>query len=207
MEDDIATHALERGGRRKFRDSREEQIFRGNARLTTVAQRGKWSRLFTDPAFASRAIRYALRLPVRQQTEDRRILEQLIFPRLAARADIRSILFVGCAWYTKHYERKHFPRKDYWTLDAEPGARKFGGRRHIVDRLEHLQRYFPANFFDLIICNGVLGFGLDSVRDCDQAFDACYRSLRKGGQLLLGWNDMRERAPVALAEVRALRHF
>ncbi|HVK06914.1 MAG TPA: hypothetical protein VM490_25835, partial [Armatimonadaceae bacterium] len=52
------------------------------------------------------------------ETEDRRLLEQVILPDLARRAELRRVLFVGCAWYTESYER-FFPGREYWTLDLD----------------------------------------------------------------------------------------
>jgi hypothetical protein len=41
----------------------------------------------------------------RHETPDRDVLEQVIFPALRDRADVRRILLVGCEWYTRHYPR------------------------------------------------------------------------------------------------------
>ncbi|HEY6824557.1 MAG TPA: hypothetical protein VI195_08955, partial [Steroidobacteraceae bacterium] len=140
---------------------REEEIYRGNARLATTASiANPLVRLCTDWRFAVRALRYLLGLPVPMDTEDRRVLEQIIFPYLASLADVRRVLFVGCDWYTRHYEPVFFPARTFWTIDPAPRARRFAGRQHIVDALENLPRHFDPDYFDLIICNGVYGFGL-----------------------------------------------
>lgn len=188
--------------------TREQEIYRGNARLATAA--GSLSpliRLCTDWRFAVRVARYLLRLPVAMDTEDRRVLEQVIFPYFASLTDVRRVLFVGCDWYTRHYEPAFFPARTFWTIDPAERARKFAGRQHIVDALETLPRHFAADYFDLIICNGVYGFGLDTLAQCEQAFAACHSRLRSGGYLLVGWDDIPARTPVPLAEVSSLRCF
>ena len=50
-------------------------------------------------------VRNALGLPNRMPTPDRDTLEKVILPSYAARPDIKMVLFVGCAWYTHHYEQ------------------------------------------------------------------------------------------------------
>ena len=187
---------------------REEEIYRGNARLaTTASSTNPLIRLCTDWRFAVRALRYTLGLPVPMDTEDRRVLERVIFPHFASLADVQRVLFVGCDWYTRHYEAAFFPARTYCTIDPAQRARRFAGRRHIVDPLEQLSRHFAADYFDLIVCNGVYGFGLDTQAQCEQAFAACHSRLRAGGYLLLGWDDIPARAPIPLADVSSLQSF
>src|ERR1700756_174591 len=91
------------------RRRREEEVFRGTAKL---ARRGLGRfavlRLLTDIGYARRVVRYLLGLPVPMHTEDRRVLEQVIFPHFLALPGVDRVLFVGCDWYTKHYERAFF---------------------------------------------------------------------------------------------------
>ncbi|MGZ9029943.1 MAG: methyltransferase [Burkholderiaceae bacterium] len=128
--------------------------------------------------------------PVRRRSADRQYLEHEVLPALARRADVRCVLFVGCARYTRHYEAM-FPKAEYWTIDPDPHRQRWGARRHIVDRLERLGHHRSEAHFDLIVCNGVLGWGLDARDDAEAAFAACHAALRPGGQLILGWNDIR----------------
>src|SRR5881396_3508512 len=48
--------------------------------------------------------RNALGLPNPMRTRDRDTLEKVILAHYVKRADIERVLFVGCAWYTRHYE-------------------------------------------------------------------------------------------------------
>ena len=191
------------------RDSeREAEIYRGNARLATAASRLHPAlRLFTDWRFAVRAARYLLGLPVPMNTEDRRILEQQIFPYFVSLPEVARVLFVGCDWYTRHYGPVFFASHTFWTIDPDPRARRFAGRQHIVAPLEELQSHFSADYFDLIICNGVYGFGLDTRAQCEAAFAACHSRLRAGGYFVLGWDDIPARTPVPLDDIQSLRLF
>lgn len=152
------------------------------------------------------AARRAFGVSAQLHTEDRRVLEQVILPVYARRPDIARVLFVGCAAYTQRYGEL-FRGREYWTIDPVPRRRRYGGQQHVVDRLENLGSHVPAEYFDLIICNGVLGWGLNLLHHADAAFAACHRHLRAGGELLLGWNDIAPRNRVLPENVPALRGF
>lgn len=141
--------------------------------------------------------------PTRRRTSDRWLLERSILPALARRPGMRRVLFVGCARYTQHYE-SIFAGAEYWTLDPVPARRRWGAQRHIADVLQRVDRHVPPAQFDLIVCNGVLGWGLDAAVDADAAFAACRTVLRPGGGLLLGWNDVAPRNRVRPGELAAL---
>ena len=151
-------------------------------------------------------VRNALGLPNRLRTLDRHTLEEVILPAYASRADIRTVLFVGCAWYTRHYE-KLLPGRVYWTIDPDPWKSRFGARRHIVAGLESLDAHVAPGSFDLIVCNGVFGWGLDDRADCERAFQGCFDALRSAGELVIGWNDVPEHRPLDLASVQSLARF
>ena len=141
------------------------------------------------------------------QQEDRRVLEEVIFPEFLRDPGVRAVLFVGCDWYTRSYERRCFRGCDYWTLEPDPDRRHFGARQHVVAPLESLREHFPESRFDWIICNGVFGWGLDGREQCELAFSACFSCLRPGGRLLLGWNELREREPFPPEELSSLQRF
>lgn len=151
-------------------------------------------------------LRNALGLPNRLGTPDRELLEQTILPHYARQADCQRVLFVGCEWFTRHYEAL-FPGREYWTMDPDPWKRRFGARRHWVAGLEALGANAPAGHFDLIVCNGVFGWGLNDREACEQAFNDCFRALREGGSFILGWNDVPERRPFNPASLNALARF
>jgi SAM-dependent methyltransferase len=151
-------------------------------------------------------VRNAVGLPNRMRTADRDTLEQVIIPAYAARSDIAHVLFVGCAWYTRHYE-KMFLGCAYTTIDPDPWKRRFGARRHIVAGLESLAAHVGAGSLDLVVCNGVFGWGLDDRADCERAFAACFDALRPGGELVIGWNDVAPHRPLDLATLASLARF
>jgi SAM-dependent methyltransferase len=187
---------------------REAEIYQGTARLPSAKSgRSMLMRLLTDMRYVGRVLRYALGLPVPLDTDDRRVLEQIIFPHYLALPETQRILFVGCDWYTKHYARAFFHGRDFHTIDVSPKARKFGAKKHIVGSLSRLDEHFAEGHFDIILCNGVYGFGLDGVAECELAFDRCWGCLREGGYFILGWDDIPARTPVPLEGIAALNRF
>ena len=137
---------------------------------------------------------------------DRRILERTVFPYILERKECHRIVFVGCRWYTKRYNAT-FADKDYCTIDIDPKQKKYGANNHIVDSLENLATHFKPNELDVIICNGVFGWGLNDKPAVERAFAASFDCLRIGGLLVVGWNDTTKRRPFSLDECDALRHF
>ena len=168
----------------------------------------QWLRaFFTEHGFAERVIRKRLGLPTPLNTTDRIVMERDILPEYARDPSIKRILFVGCGRYTVHYQQQFFPDKDFWTIEPDPDAADFGAQQHIVAPLEELDRHFPPAHFDLIICNGVYGWGLDRHEQLEAGFAQCHTRLRADGHLFFGWDDIPQRAPVDLDTVSSRALF
>jgi SAM-dependent methyltransferase len=86
-----------------------------------------------------------------------------------------------------------------------PSRKRYGAAHHIVDGLQNLDRHFAPNSLDLILCNGVFGWGLDERADVERAFAVCAQCLSAGGVLVIGWDDIDERRPFPLHECKSLR--
>ena len=164
--------------------------------------------LVTEQGYLPRFFRRRLHLATPIDTHDRRVLEQSIFPGYLADSRIRRVLFVGCDNYTAHYQRQFFASHDFWTIEPNPEMRRYGSKQHVVAVLEQLREHFQPGFFDLIICNGVYGWGLDTAEQCEIAFAGCYTCLAPGGHLLIGWDDIpTHRATVQLPQIASLAQF
>jgi SAM-dependent methyltransferase len=139
-------------------------------------------------------------------TPDRRVLDGVILKALAADQQYGRVIFVGCDWYTRHYEDM-FPGRDYWTIEVDPARARFGAAQHVVGPMVEIGVRFPPASVDLVICNGVIGWGLNDPAEIDASLAACAKALRPGGVLLIGWNDIPEKKVVDIATVPALREF
>jgi len=160
-----------------------------------------------EPGFAKRVIRKRLRLPTPLNTTDRVVLEQRIFPYYSSNPLFCDVLFVGCNTYTAHYQAEFFPDINFVTLEPNPQLARYGASCHIVAPLEELGRHCPPGSFDLIVCNGVFGWGLDRYAQCEAAFTQCHDCLVHGGHMVVGWDDLPQRTPIPLDRLRSLARF
>jgi SAM-dependent methyltransferase len=126
---------------------------------------------------------------------DRRWLEGQWLPWLAARDDVRSILFVGVCWYTRHYPSL-VPGKRFVTLDIDPRAARFGNAGdHVVGDARDVANLLSPGSIDSVVFNGVFGWGLDDAPGLARAVDGLADVLRPRGELLFGWNDVPRHRP------------
>jgi hypothetical protein len=163
--------------------------------------------LVTERGYATAVVRKRLGLSTPLDTADRRILEESIFPYYCSRPGFKKILFVGCAIFTSHYQRKFFADKEFWTIDPGADHAKFGSTNHVIAALEDASKHFSSGYFDVIFCNGVYGWGLDTLAQGEAAFAQCNTSLRDGGHLVFGWNDVPQRTPFGLDEIQSRNSF
>lgn len=155
---------------------------------------------------ALRTVRGLAGLHTALRTPDRRVLDGLILPVFVADRQYGRVVFVGCDWYTRHYE-KMFEGRDYWTIDMDPSRARYGARQHLIGPMVEVGARFDPASVDLVICNGVIGWGLNDPAQVDASLAACARALRPGGVLLIGWNDIPEKRVVSLGTVPALADF
>jgi len=167
-------------------------------------------KMVKEPAYARSVFRKHLHFgkprPLPLLTTDRLVLEHQIFKYYQSHPEIRDILFVGCDADTATYARC-FSNKRFVTIEPNPDNRRFGATEHVVAPLEDLDKHFPAESFDLVLCNGVFGWGLDDFPNCETAFAQAHSALRPRGHLVVGWNDVPRRAPFALESIPSLTRF
>ncbi|HSC63308.1 MAG TPA: class I SAM-dependent methyltransferase [Caldimonas sp.] len=152
--------------------------------------------------WAGRKVGELLRGGDRIDTPDRVILEREVLPALAADPSLRSLLFVGCGRYTRHYAAMFRPATERLrTLDIDPRRARYGHTGHLVAALQDVDRHLPAASVDAVVCNGVYGFGIYDREELAKALRASCAVLRPGGTFVLGWNDVPAFAPFDPLEV------
>jgi len=107
-----------------------------------------------------------------------------------AQKKFKKILFVGVQRYTEKYSRC-FSDSQFVTIDVNPKLARFGAKLHICDSILNLARYRESYFpggLDLILLNGVIGYGLDSSAEIELAFLAMIDQLNSMGQIVIGVN-------------------
>jgi hypothetical protein len=135
----------------------------------------------------------------------RSYMETAFLPKFGAMAGSK-VLFVGCRSYTYHY-RDFFMREaiEYWTCDIDPSAKIWGERgKHLVCDMREIDGKAPPSFFDLVMLNGIFGYGIDDAASMNQTIRAIRRILKPHGHLLIGWNNGRVDDPLTLTAVSDL---
>ena len=135
---------------------------------------------------------------------DRVYLKRVILPRIARRG---TVLLVGCRRYTAN-DPRFLERRGVvcWTLDIDPDVAHWGAEdRHVIAPIEQAASHFPADMFDAVMLNGVLGYGVDRIEAQEAAIGACAAILKPGGLLVLGWNADLVADPSALTTI--VHHF
>jgi hypothetical protein len=136
---------------------------------------------------------------------DRKFLNRELLPFFARSKEIRTVLFVGVRRYTKVCA-KIFSDRRFITIDNDPKLKRFGSSNHITDDVRNLSRWRPqfSEGLDLIVLNGVIGFGLNDKKSVEAVLEVLTGNLRSGGWLVVGGNPLHFQA-VALDEMPILK--
>jgi hypothetical protein len=137
-----------------------------------------------------------------ERSPDRQVLTSEILPVFARRC--ATLLWVGVQRYTGGYHALlEQAGATCWTVDLDPGVAKWGHpERHLVCDVLQLPRTPESVRFAGVLCNGVLGYGIDGARAQAQAIERLAAVMEPGGWLLLGWNTHKCDDPLLCASVR-----
>jgi len=143
----------------------------------------------------------------REKYNDRNVLELIIIPYVLGNFNPKKILDVGRDDYQEFYN-EFFSGRELWTIDINPENKKFGSPdRHISDDVANVKKYFKNDEFDLVLINGVLGWGLNRNEKIEKTFKGIYDIMRPKGLLVLGWNDFKDAKHYRPHEIKALKKF
>lgn len=128
---------------------------------------------------------------------DRKLMAEAYIPAFATEGG--KILWVGSRAYTaEDYPVLESQGAEVWTTDIDPDAARWGVQgRHRTGDICEADTLFADHVFDAIVCNGVLGFGVDAPDQQRKCLQALSRILKPGGRLLLGWNVDKIGDPIA----------
>jgi SAM-dependent methyltransferase len=138
---------------------------------------------------------------------DRRYMERILLPALA-RLKPAHVLNVGVRVYCAHY-RRYFAKTsaEYWTMDIDPDVARFGQRdRHVIGSVIDADKHFSPGYFDVVSLNGIFGWGVNDLADQIKTLANVRKIMRRGGVLLIGWNDDITKEVVSMAEANGFKH-
>ena len=143
----------------------------------------------------------------REKYNDRNVLEGIIFPYVLAYFNPQKILDIGREDYQVFYN-DFFVKRELWTMDIDPDQEEFGmPKKHITDDVINADKHFKDNYFDFILINGVLGWGLNNKENIEKAFSGIYKIMKPGGLLVVGWNDFEDIKVFKPRKISALNKF
>ena len=148
------------------------------------------------PIFAERlGLDFRLNAPSRVFLETRifGFINQLAVPGMPK----PKCLFIGLDKHNWHYPRLLAVDFHSIDIDAERAVYASAGLHTVGDAAE-LTHHYGLNSFDVIIANGLIGFGIDTQPDVEWLFFQCHSVLKQGGLLVLGYNETGQRAPFAI---------
>ena len=147
---------------------------------------------------ASPALARSLGFDFRLRVPSRMFMEREVFDyvnqqfRRGTTAPAARCLFIGLDKHNWHYDRLLDP--DFYSIDLNPRNAAYGQpNRHVVGSATELSSYYRPNSFDVVIANGLIGFGLDTEEAFNQLMFECHRVLASDGMLVLGYNDKPDR--------------
>lgn len=103
-----------------------------------------------------------------------------------------SVLSIGCHPASGIY-RKLLPADRYHTLDIDPDNARYGARNHTIGDCRDLSVLLPGRKFDIILFNGILGYGIDESETFHSFQASAHTALCDGGWLVVGYNDIPSR--------------
>ena len=129
---------------------------------------------------------------------DRTFLENVLLPELAnLLREHDRVLFVGLDYYTTSYGA-FFNKQEFHTIDVVCWRRVYSRNGiHKTQDLKTLTNAYPPNYFQLIIVNGIFGFGIDDSAGIAKSLKEASQCLRPGGYILVGWNPGRKSLPLS----------
>lgn len=126
------------------------------------------------------------------KSENRLFLENQIFALLNARFKQQSAR-ARCLFLGTDKRSWHYPKcldAELYTMDIEPKKAIYGNRgHHTIGSAGELLQYYAPRSFDAVIANGLIGFGMNQLQDCEALLGSAHAVLNDDGLLVLGYND------------------
>lgn len=126
--------------------------------------------------------------PQRQHFDD------ILIPRYALEG--KTILFIGVEWYNQKIFQK-YSLVNWVSIDPSKENRKFGAKTHIRGEFpEGLSITENYEMFDVVFCNGVYGWGVNSASYLEDVMQNIASILKSNGLCIFGYNTEKKNNPL-----------
>ena len=151
----------------------------------------------------------SLRVEYPHKSDNRRFLENDIFRYLDSKwlaNESTQCLFIGTDKRSWHY-RSRF-RAKFFTIDNDPRKARYGARHHhTVGSAVELKSYYAPDQFNVIIANGLIGFGVNEINQCEDLFAGLAAVIKRTGLLVLSYDNRPSRINFRLEDVKNYQLF
>lgn len=113
--------------------------------------------------------------------------------RIHRNCEDRCILSIGTSWYTMLLPE--LVPCHWTTVDVTARARRLAvtsDRHYTINLADKTQDLYQAKTYDVVIVNGVLGWGVNTLGEATEMLRKLCSYLKPGGLLLIGYNDTPE---------------
>jgi SAM-dependent methyltransferase len=137
-----------------------------------------------------------LNLDFRLHAPSRQFLEKQVFGLLNSQSDSQAsrvnCLFIGLDKHNWHYPG--LLDMNFHSIDIKPTNAVYGPPgRHMLGSALTLSQFYERDAFDIVIANGLIGFGVDEEGQFNQLMAQIHGVLADAGLLILGYNDRPDR--------------
>jgi len=141
---------------------------------------------------------------------DRQFLEGAIFGYLNRRYGTTDkacrLLFIGLDKHNWHYHR--LLNLKFHTIDIDRRNSRYGQvGLHCTGSATTHQNYYEPEFFDVVIANGMIGFGIDTLEEFEAMLGGIAHITKPGAALVLGYSDLPERVRFKPSEASSFNCF
>jgi hypothetical protein len=152
------------------------------------------------------AVNWGVEFP--RKSENRLFLEHDIFKYLDTVLNHESAqcLFIGTDKRSWH-NRSRFCAK-FFTIYKDPTKAIYGDvHNHRIGSATELTQQYMHDQFDVIIANGVIGFGVNHIDQCEDLFAGLETIMKSNGVLVLGYSNSPSRIDFKLEHVKSYHLF
>jgi hypothetical protein len=136
------------------------------------------------------AVKLGIEFPVK--SSNRIFMEKNIFQYInqiyGGKQPRSTGLFIGTDKRSWHYPT--LLDLDLHTIDIDEKKALYGNHKHhIVGSATELGRHYASESFDVIFGNGLIGFGMNTAKQCEDLLAGSALLLKPNGIFIIGFND------------------